>query len=118
MMKPSSVGNTLTGVWYVRPDRRPRCTTSPRPGIHGAMCLTTRFRPTLFHCATRAGIGMAPPAPACEPSEEIVSRGRRASPGPGWRPSLLRRVLLLQAEVRPEVRDRAEDERLARQAGR
>jgi hypothetical protein len=42
-------------------DRRPRCTTTPKPGIQGAIRLVTRFRPALFHRRI-LGIGMAPPS--------------------------------------------------------
>jgi hypothetical protein len=56
------VAKTLTGVWYTFPERRPRWTTTPRPGIQGAMRLVTRFSPTLFHCLTIRGIGMPPPS--------------------------------------------------------
>jgi len=48
----------LTGVRYLRPDRRPTCDTIAKPGIHPAMWLVTRFVTRLLKRATPLGMGI------------------------------------------------------------
>lgn len=62
------------------PDRRPRWTTTPNPGAHGAMRRVTRFSPIRFSRATVFGMGIARTFPVVD---SLILRGSTMPDNPG-----------------------------------
>src|SRR6476620_2591264 len=86
MTNRSPTGNRFTGVWYSRPDRRPRWWTTAKPGRCRATGVLNRLKPTRFHRPTTRGMG-TPPRYAAWPARAREVPGPAGVGAPrGWPP--------------------------------
>src|SRR5690242_5169536 len=80
MRYPPPPRKALTGVWYIRPDRRPVWKTRANPGSHPAIRRVAWLVTRRLKRATPRGIGIAVP-PHTRPSGYAASRSARDGDG-------------------------------------